>query len=73
MKLCYMEHTQHRVTCEYTSLLASRCFLSLTIFQQRLQKAFFFYFQVYSVPNSKKDVGLKELALDKIISGKDLR
>ena len=33
----------------------------------------FFCFQVFSVPNSKKDVGLKELVLDKIISGKDLR
>ena len=67
MKLCYMEHTQHRVTCEYTSLLVSQCFPSLTIFQQRLQNAFFIYFQVYSVSNSKKDIDLKELVLDKSI------
>ena len=32
-----------------------------------------FFFQVYGVPTSKKDVGLKELVLDKIISEKDLR
>ena len=38
MKLCYMEHTQHRVTCEYTCLLfKSRYFLLLTAFQPILQ------------------------------------